>query len=193
MTGTSSAADRADVELSRTVSHALRHEPWLYELELDEEGWAPIDQLIVALREGSADLASLDRTSLEKRLARSPKKRHEISGDRIRALYGHSVPGKVAKTPAKPPAILFHGTAPGVWSVVQNEGLLPMGRQFVHLSIDTDTAEAVGRRKASDALVLQVDARAAASEGTRFYQGNDLVWLADRVPKEFVSLAESTG
>ena len=27
------------VALSRVVSHALRHEPWLYELELDEDGW----------------------------------------------------------------------------------------------------------------------------------------------------------
>lgn len=26
-------------KLSRAVSHALRHEPWLYELELDGEGW----------------------------------------------------------------------------------------------------------------------------------------------------------
>ena len=26
--------------LSRAVSHALRHEPWLYELEFDEGGWA---------------------------------------------------------------------------------------------------------------------------------------------------------
>ena len=26
----------SDVDLSRAVSHALRHEPWLYELELDE-------------------------------------------------------------------------------------------------------------------------------------------------------------
>lgn len=193
MTNSSSETDRTDVALSRTVSHALRHEPWLYELELDEEGWAPVDQLLFALREGSAELASLDRTSLEQRLARSPKKRHEISGDRIRALYGHSVPGKVAKTPADPPAILFHGTAPGVWSLVQDEGLLPMGRQFVHLSVDTGTAKAVGRRKASDALVLQVDARAAASAGVPFYQGNDLVWLADKVPREFVSLAGSDG
>jgi putative RNA 2'-phosphotransferase len=36
--------------LSRVVSHALRHEPWLYELELDEEGWADIDSVLAALR-----------------------------------------------------------------------------------------------------------------------------------------------
>ena len=30
-------------DLSEAVSHALRHEPWLYELELDDAGWAPVD------------------------------------------------------------------------------------------------------------------------------------------------------
>ena len=29
-------------QISRVVSHALRHEPWLYELELDAEGWTEV-------------------------------------------------------------------------------------------------------------------------------------------------------
>jgi hypothetical protein len=36
-------------ELSKAVSHALRHEPWLYELELDDAGWTPVDALVNAL------------------------------------------------------------------------------------------------------------------------------------------------
>jgi putative RNA 2'-phosphotransferase len=35
--------------LSRAVSHALRHEPWIYELELDQEGWADVGALLTAL------------------------------------------------------------------------------------------------------------------------------------------------
>lgn len=34
-------------EVSKVLSHALRHEPWLYELELDDEGWAPLDAVLV--------------------------------------------------------------------------------------------------------------------------------------------------
>lgn len=45
----------SDVDLSRAVSHALRHEPWLYELELDDEGWVPVEQLLTALREKGGD------------------------------------------------------------------------------------------------------------------------------------------
>ncbi|RBH44138.1 RNA 2'-phosphotransferase, partial [Pseudomonas sp. MWU13-2860] len=36
--------------LSRTGSHAVRHEPWLYELELDDAGWVPLTALLAALR-----------------------------------------------------------------------------------------------------------------------------------------------
>ena len=32
--------------LNRTMSHALRHEPWLYELKLDSEGWTPVEALL---------------------------------------------------------------------------------------------------------------------------------------------------
>lgn len=41
-------------ELSKEISYALRHAPWEYELELDEEGFVPIEQLIHALNEGGS-------------------------------------------------------------------------------------------------------------------------------------------
>ena len=36
------------VQLSKTVSHALRHEPWLYELELDDDGWVSVEAMLGA-------------------------------------------------------------------------------------------------------------------------------------------------
>lgn len=38
-----------DMDLSREISYALRHAPWEYELEMDEEGWVPVEQLLDAL------------------------------------------------------------------------------------------------------------------------------------------------
>lgn len=179
-----------DVDLSRAVSHALRHEPWLYELELDEEGWAPIGQLVAALNENGGDWRSVDRASLERMITTATKRRHELDGDRVRALYGHSLPGRVQKRPAVPPVRLFHGTSPETWAVIQVDGLLPMGRQFVHLSADRETAMSVGRRKSASPVMLVVDAVAASSTGVTFYEGNDLVWLADRVPAAFIGIAK---
>src|SRR5690349_24541152 len=89
--------------LSKTVAHALRHEPWLYELELDDEGWTPLDALVESLQRQGGSWAALSRPRIEAMIATSAKVRYEIQGDRIRALYGHSVPGKLQRTPAAPP------------------------------------------------------------------------------------------
>ena len=172
--------------LSRAVSHALRHEPWLYELELNEEGWADVGALLTALRQESpawSDLVELDLTDM---IRASSKQRHEMVNGRIRALYGHSLPGKLHRTPATPPAQLFHGTSPATEPRIRESGLLPMDRQYVHLSLDEETAIAVGRRKSPDPIILVVRAEDACKAGVVFYAGNDKVWLADRVLPEFI-------
>jgi RNA 2'-phosphotransferase, Tpt1 / KptA family len=59
--------------LSKTISHALRHEPWLYELELDDEGWVPVDELFGSLRKEKPEWTSLTEADLAEMIARSDK------------------------------------------------------------------------------------------------------------------------
>lgn len=94
-------------ELSRAISHALRHEPWLYELELDDEGWASVEALIAALRRSGHKWEKVSRSEIEEMMGKSDKKRFELAGDHIRALYGHSLSGELKRMQAKPPAMLF--------------------------------------------------------------------------------------
>jgi putative RNA 2'-phosphotransferase len=174
------------LDLSRAVSHALRHEPWLYELELDAEGWASVDDVVAALRSEKPEWATLSANDLAQMIAAADKKRHEMRDGKIRALYGHSIPGKLRKTPGVPPDVLFHGTSPSFLPAIKSSGLLPMTRQYVHLSTDVDTALAVGKRKSMTPIILRVQARQASEKGVQFYIGNEKVWLADRVPPEFI-------
>jgi putative RNA 2'-phosphotransferase len=120
-------------------------------------------------------------------VATSSKQRHEIDGGRIRAIYGHSIPARIARTPAEPPPLLYHGTSPEAAAVILAEGLRPMARQYVHLSVDTPMARSVGSRKANEPVLLVVRAVDAARTGVAFYAGNDKVWLADEVPAEFIA------
>jgi putative RNA 2'-phosphotransferase len=167
------------VALSRRASHALRHEPWLYDLEPDEQGWVPIEELARALDATAAEMHAM--------AAASAKDRYEVGdGHRIRARYGHSLPAKIEREPETPPAQLFHGTDPAVVAAILAGGLVPRGRQYVHLSIDVDTAHEVGARKAPRPAVLTIDAAAAHAEGVRFYRGNAKIWLADHVPPSFI-------
>lgn len=191
--GTPPASSRATwVSLSKVMSHALRHRPWLYELELDGEGWVPVADLVSALRGQGGRWANLTESDLDEVIRTSPKARYEIRGGMIRAMYGHSTPGRLSRQAAQPPRVLFHGTSPGAAKSILQQGLRPMGRQYVHLSIDVDTATQVGRRKSSTPVILQVNAAHAHAAGVTFFRGNDFVWLADEVPALFLQTVKQS-
>ncbi len=179
------------IKLSKEVSYALRHAPWEYELELDEQGFVPLEQLLHSLNSLHEYDRAVTKEDLEYIIDHSDKKRHEIVGDRIRALYGHSIPSKIAKIPANPPDILYHGTAKRFLDSIMKEGLLPMKRQYVHLSVDRDTAMLVGKRRDENPIILKIDAKAASNDGIVFYIGNDKVWLCDEMPAKYIKYPET--
>ena len=171
--------------LSKEISYALRHAPWEYELEMEEEGWVSLEQLLEALRreEKWKDVCQAD---LQKIIEISEKKRFEIKEGRIRAFYGHSIPMKIAKEEMMPPDILYHGTARRFLESIQKDGLLSQSRQYVHMSQDVETAEAVGKRHDAKPCILVINAKKAWEDGVKFYIGNEKVWLADAIPGKYI-------
>ncbi len=176
------------VELSKEISYALRHAPWEYELELDELGFVPIAQLLHALNESNGYDRKIVQADLEEIIATSEKKRHEIVGDKIRALYGHTVPQVIKKEAGNPPAILYHGTSHKTLPQILQDGLKPMQRQYVHLSVDVETANRVGKRRDPEPIILKINTVAAQKVGILFFVGNDKVWLCKEMPKDCLSI-----
>jgi putative RNA 2'-phosphotransferase len=175
------------VELSKAISHALRHAPEEYGLVLDAEGWVTVPDLLAALGRTRAKWSGVCEDDLAKMIAGSEKRRYEMVDRRIRALYGHSTEEWIAKDRRTPPAVLFHGTDAAAARTILAAGLKSMGRQYAHLSADRETAVQVGRRKAKSPAILIIRAEAAAATGVAFYEGNDSVWLADEVPAQFIA------
>ena len=173
-------------DLSRLVSHALRHEPAAYGLKLDGDGWVALEDLIAAVRASDARWRDVTPADLEAIGSAFEKKRHEIAHGRIRAAYGHSVEAAIERTAIKPPSVLYHGTSPESADAILREGLRPMKRTHVHLSVDLTGAREVGLRKSKTPVLLSVRARDAYAEGHRFYQVEDRVWLADAIPSAFL-------
>ena len=172
-------------KLSKEVSYALRHAPWEYELEMDEEGWVSIEQLLTALNtEGR--FGYITQNDLAVMIDKSDKKRHEINAGKIRALYGHSTPMHIVKEEKIPPDKLYHGTARRFIESIKNNGLLPMSRQYVHLSADIDTARKVGLRRDNSPCILEIDSKRAYENGVKFYHGNEKVCLADKIPSGYI-------
>ena len=177
-----------NIKLSKIVSHALRHEPHLYNLNLDNEGWVEIDILIKCLIKKDPVWSTLSRKDLENMIAFSKKKRHEIKEGKIRALYGHSLETKIVYQEVMPPDFLFHGTSPKSYNMIMKSGLKPMGRQYVHLSEDIETAFKVGLRKSKSPIILKVAAQKAYANGIKFYQGGEKIFLSDRIPINYIKL-----
>lgn len=173
------------MKLSKEISYTLRHAPWEYELELDENGWVDIEQLLDSLKLDK-NWTDLTVTDIEEMIEQSEKTRHEISNGKIRALYGHSTPARIKLEEKKPPEILFHGTAKRFIDNIKKNGLLPMNRQYVHLSVDIETAKIVGKRRDSEPVILKIYSCKAFEDGIKFYHGNDNIWLADKIDSKYM-------
>lgn len=172
--------------ISKKMSYALRHNPGKYGLDLDSDGSIALPVFLKALNNMHHFQPELTEERVREVMDKSDKQRFEISQGRIRALYGHSFSRQVEKTEAVPPDILYHGTARRFLDSIMDKGLLPMGRQYVHLSADTATARQVGRRRDHEPVILVIEAGRAHRQGLAFYLGNDQVWLADRIPPEYI-------
>ncbi|MDB5131024.1 MAG: kptA [Mucilaginibacter sp.] len=171
--------------ISKAISHALRHEPSSYGLTLDEDGYVRIEDLVNALKKKC--WASLTYDDITKMVNDQQKIRHEIKGDKIRASYGHSVKEAIIKHVSnEPPDILYHGTKANNYHKIMEFGLLPMSRQFVHLSETVDIAHIVAGRRKGENIILSVEAKRAHAAGINFYCEAGGIWLSDEISPLFI-------
>jgi putative RNA 2'-phosphotransferase len=164
----------------------LRHRPWEFELELDADGWVPLDQLIDALR-SERGWEALTAADVEAMLAAATRQRHELRDGRIRAQYGHSVPGRIEHEPEPAPGQLFHGTARSALAAINRDGLLPRRRQYVHLARRPELAVQIGSRHDRAPVLLAIDGTAAAAAGVRFFRAGEEIVLTEHLPAEFIT------
>lgn len=165
---------------SKLISFWLRHQPQQAGLHLDAYGWADIQQLLHALADRDLHFTLQELVALN---TATDKVRWEIDpgAGKIRATHGHSVPVAMNAAPACPPQVLYHGTAIQTIPQIREQGLLPMGRQFVHLSETKDAAMAVGRRHGQP-YIIQVNTWELVKAGQPFYRTAHQVWLTAAIP-----------
>ncbi|MCB0696614.1 MAG: RNA 2'-phosphotransferase [Chitinophagaceae bacterium] len=173
-------------KLSKTLSHALRHAPGEYGLKLDAEGWVNVDDLLRALADKGWPNVLKDH--IDSIIQVPGKKRFQIVGERIRAMYGHSVDEQIQKVRQAPPDILYHGTKAEFIESICQKGLQPMQRQYVHLSIDEHNAIVVASRRKGRNKILIIKAASAYKSGINFYAEENGIWLSDAISPQFIEL-----
>ena len=174
------ATNKDLTRLSKKLALILRHKPESANIKLDENGWAPISDILKAL--------DINMTILETIVMNDKKGRYTFddSKQRIRAVQGHSVNIDLGLSPLTPPNILYHGTGSKSVDIILKDGIKKMSRQYVHLSSNINTAIQVGSRHGK-AFVLQIDTKQMAQDGCLFYQAENGVWLTDYVATKYIT------
>lgn len=177
-------------KISKLLSYVLRHKPEAYQLNMDENGWVNLDQLINNFNQHGHTLR-LDL--IQTVVASNDKQRFklDLSNNRIRANQGHSVKINLDLKEQEPPEFLYHGTSKAAVTKIKETGIQKMNRHLVHLSKDAHTAKVVGSRHGSP-IVLKVSARKMQEQNLRFFLSENGVWLTDFVDPMFIEFPEAT-
>lgn len=176
-----------DEKLSKKISYALRHAPWEYDLELDDQGWVKLQLLLEAFNK-QKEFSKVTEDHILKLIRLSDKKRFEVLDGKIRAVYGHSIPQRIQGVASEPPEFLFHGTTNNNVESIFKNGLNPVSRQCVHLSPEVETAFQVGKRRDNSPVILKIRAKEAFIAGIQFYYCNDKVWISNSIPSNYFEL-----
>ena len=175
-------------KLSKFISLVLRHHPEAAGITLDEHGWADVNELLAGINQTGRTI-SMD--ILEEIVAADNKQRYSFNERKtlIRANQGHSILVDVELKEQEPPKLLYHGTAERFLKSIQSEGLKPMGRLYVHLSKDPETAYQVGKRHGKP-VILQIDSQGMYQDGQKFYLSENKVWLTPKVDIQYLKIKE---
>jgi putative RNA 2'-phosphotransferase len=162
----------------------LRHSPQTIQIQLDENGWANVAELIFKCTKHKHIFTFKE---LEEVVATNDKQRFIFNEDKtkIRANQGHSIAIDLALQPQTPPDYLYHGTVSKFLNDIKRDGLLKMSRQHIHLSVDKETAIKVGSRRGVP-VILVIQSVKMHQDGYSFYLSENGVWLTDHVPANYI-------
>ena len=110
--------------ISKYMSLILRHKPDVIGIELDEHGWANVNDLISGIEK---DNHGFNFELLEEIVRSDSKQRYSFNDDKsfIRANQGHSINVDVELKEKEPPEYLYHGTGEKYVKSINQDGLIP--------------------------------------------------------------------
>lgn len=176
-------------ETSRYIALILRHKPETIDIKLDSHGWASVEDLI----RGVSKTHPLTVEMLEMIVEIDDKQRFAFNEDKtlIRANQGHSISVDVEFKEMIPPKVLYHGTAEKYVESIDQAGLIPKARLYVHLSETVEMATKVGARHGKP-VIYTVDAEKMSNDGYAFYISANGVWLTKTVPIEYLTKTKTS-
>ena len=183
--------DKKRVRLSKLLSIALRHQPKVLQIQLDNEGFTNLEKLINQIKKRN-NFEWVNRKMINAIIELDNKGRFEINDNNIRARYGHSIPRiKINLKNSDLPEILYHGTNYNAYIKIENEGIKPMGRNLVHLTSFIKDAKIVGSRHHGKLVLLEINVNKAINNGYQIWRAGKNVYVTNFIPKKYINMIKN--
>ena len=180
--------DEAKTEqLGRLVAGGLRHFPHDLGLEMDSRGWVDLSKLGEVVQNRHRWASKEQVIAL---VQSDPKQRYEISNQRIRARYGHSIDIELDH-PESHHSWLYYGASEEEADRILEIGLKSASQRYVHLSTTPKKAWEVASYRTGNPRVIQVDAAPARDAGVKMMTVNDDIVISEKIPARFLCILSS--
>ncbi|CAM1505531.1 Fc.00g111680.m01.CDS01 [Cosmosporella sp. VM-42] len=190
-----------EVQVSKALSRLLRHQAENAGIQLDNEGFAPLDRVLawgplkslqVTFADVQATVTSSDKQRFSMKLNPSANPAlstasTEPSDYLIRANQGHSIKVEsssllvpITLEEGNIPPTVLHGTYFYFWpKIVDSGGLKPMSRNHVHCSTGTPEDGVVSGMRGDAEMIVEIDVEGSLREGLKWWKSENGVLLTE--------------
>ena len=169
-------------KLGRALAGILRHGK--YELPMDDQGFVSIRKVVGVIRDYNRRMQWLRPHHVISLVETDPKGRYQVSGDLVRATYGHTIKLDLKLPTDNIPDELYYPTTPEEAEIILEVGLMPSDRSMVHLSLSFQDAYSAGSVRVENPLILAVDVDKCFEQGHDIGKAGRTVFLCDMVPAD---------
>jgi putative RNA 2'-phosphotransferase len=174
--------------LGRTLAAILRHGK--FGPNMDDQGFVSMREIVHLIKDQNNRMRWLRPHHIIAMVETDPKGRYQISGDMVRATYGHSIPLDLELPSDDVPPELFFPTTAEEADIILETGLLPSDRSMVHLSLTYGDAVRAGRVRVEDPLILVICTESVFEAGYDIGRAGKTVFLVKQVPPECLEIAD---
>ena len=177
-------------KVGRTMAGILRHFPERFELEMDEQGFVSLREMVSGMRDNNRRMHWLRTHHVIALVESDPKGRYQVSGDSVRATYGHTLELDLRHPSDNIPEELYYPATPDESDIILEIGIIPADRRMVHLSKTYEDAFSAGSVRVDDPVILAVDTVKARADGIEIGRAARTVYLCKQIPPEYLSVSQ---
>jgi putative RNA 2'-phosphotransferase len=173
--------------LGRIIAGMLRHFPENYGVKLTSNGYAKIYSMIPTIKTQRGRYGWLTPLHIEALGKTDERGRYQVNETQeIRATYGHTIPVDLSDLPDSPvPDILYYQTSEEEFSILNETGINPSDKTYIHLSSNYRKAYVSGKFHLDEPMIIGVDASNLKTV-TPVLKASDDVFLTSAVSPEYI-------